>query len=147
MQGVWWLRARISTRFYLAVHHRSGCYPLAVQTAGVCCSLLCGYAPCSLTIFRSEYFSSSKKNFRGGVGFTFSYPHSECVYTPFLHRLPYPLCSCVYGAFVLLLFDTVCLLFNQSANTAPGFLAPPSAMISDAFCIRSCGLNLRQAIL
>ena len=27
MQAVWWLRARISTRLYLTVHHRSGRIP------------------------------------------------------------------------------------------------------------------------
>ncbi|HYT45816.1 MAG TPA: hypothetical protein VEP90_26050, partial [Methylomirabilota bacterium] len=28
--AAWWLRARISTRFYLAVHPRTGRFPLAV---------------------------------------------------------------------------------------------------------------------
>src|SRR5260370_40813316 len=31
-------------------------------TVGASCSLICGYVPCSLTIFCSEYLSSSKLN-------------------------------------------------------------------------------------
>ena len=37
--------------------------------------------------------------------------------------------------------------FNQSVKTAPGFLAPPSPMISAAFSMSFCGLNRWQAIL
>ncbi|SRR6266571_2710566 len=44
-------------------------------------------------------------------------------------------------------FVHVYCCFSQPAKTAPGFLAPPSPMISAAFSMSFCGLNRWHAIL
>src|SRR6266700_5504865 len=44
-------------------------------------------------------------------------------------------------------FVHVYCCFSQPAKTAPGFLAPPSRMISAAFSMSFCGLNRWHAIL
>src|SRR6266699_4815800 len=60
--------------------------------AGVCFVTKCEYVPCSLTICRSEYLSSSKQ-FLSRRRFSCSYPHLSRRFELLFHSPPYPLQS------------------------------------------------------
>jgi hypothetical protein len=138
-QAIVWRCGRISARFYLALHP-AGSLPVgSAVPVGCCCTAeLRVYGrwsgTCPLT-YREEGTILVNGADMCPVVFVCLVP--VAVYAP-LPRSPIPLLT-PRGLFYC--------CFNQSVKTAPGFLAPPSPVISAAFSSNRCGLNRLQAIL
>ncbi len=90
VQAEWWLCDRISARLYLAVHPRTGRYPLVVQYCGERCLVKCEWLSCSLTICRSlRLYYNKQKLCVASVFHIVIHTWSVFIHL-FLHCLPYP---------------------------------------------------------
>jgi hypothetical protein len=137
------LCVRMPARFYLAVHHAVVVAALAWLLVGVIQSLLNEQAGCTVDFLGAYPFPGrlcGTSNSCDRCGNVFGSVRIFCQSCRLCTRAAIPHSPLTSRA------RAYCC-FNQSAKTAPGFLAPPSAMISAAFSMSFCGLNRRQAIL
>ncbi len=128
-----WLCARAVGWFYLAVHP-AGSLPCSPRcNAGVCFVTKCEYVPCSLTICRSEYLSSSKQ-FLSRRRFSCSYPH----FFSFLLQIFLPF-------FLSILNLSILILYILGGHWCPLQMSPFCPLLTGHWC--PLRLNFQGAII